>query len=89
VSGKVKYALAHDLRRSFGERWAHLILPKELMEVMRHRPIETTLRYYTGRNAKKTASAMRTAPDRQKVSIQVSATVPSTRPAHEESRNPL
>jgi integrase len=73
AAGKVKFASAHDLRRSFGERWAHRILPKELMEVMRHRSIETTMRYYVGRNAKKTGSAMRMAYNRTKVSIQVSA----------------
>lgn len=28
AAGKVKFASAHDLRRSFGERWAHLILPE-------------------------------------------------------------
>jgi integrase len=73
ANGKVKFASAHDLRRSFGERWAHRILPKELMEVMRHSSIETTMRYYVGRNAKKTANAMRAAYNRSKVSIQVSA----------------
>jgi integrase len=54
-SGKVKYASAHDLRRSFGERWAALVMPQTLMELMRHEAIETTLRFYVGRNAEKTA----------------------------------
>jgi integrase len=88
-SGKVKFASAHDLRRSFGERWAHRILPKELMEVMRHRSIETTMRYYVGRNAKKTASAMRAAYNRQKVSVQVSAADSEETAAQGESRKSL
>jgi len=53
---KVKYASAHDLRRSFGERWAAHVMPQVLMELMRHESIETTLRYYVGRNAQQTAS---------------------------------
>ena len=39
---KVKYASAHDLRRSFGERWAARVMPQVLMELMRHESIETT-----------------------------------------------
>ena len=58
AAGKVKFASAHDLRRSFGERWSHRIMPKELKEVMRHRSIETTMRYYVGRNAEQTADAL-------------------------------
>ena len=53
VDGKevVKYASAHDLRRSFGERWASRVMPQVLMELMRHESIDTTLKYYVGRNA--------------------------------------
>ena len=35
----IKFASAHDLRRSFGERWAERVLPKVLMELMRHESI--------------------------------------------------
>jgi integrase len=52
---KVKYASAHDFRRAFGERWAARVMPKQLQELMRHESIETTLRYYVGRNAERTA----------------------------------
>jgi integrase len=52
------YASAHDLRRSFGERWAGRLMPKELMELMRHASIETTMRYYVGQNAEKTAGIL-------------------------------
>lgn len=52
---KVKYASAHDLRRAFGLRWAGRIMPAQLKELMRHESIETTLRYYVGSNAQRTA----------------------------------
>jgi integrase len=57
-TGKVKYASAHDLRRSFGERWAARVMPQVLMELMRHESIDTTMKFYVGRNAEKTADAL-------------------------------
>ena len=54
----VKYASAHDLRRSFGERWAMRIPAAALMELMRHESIQTTLRYYIGRNADRTSDVL-------------------------------
>ena len=56
-TGRLKYASAHDLRRAFGERWAARIMPAQLRELMRHESIETTLRYYVGTNAERTADA--------------------------------
>jgi integrase len=56
-TGKVKYASAHDLRRSFGERWSTRVMPQVLMALMRHESIDTTMRYYVGRNANTTADA--------------------------------
>lgn len=53
-----KFASSHDLRRSFGERWAQRVLPQVLQELMRHENIETTLRYYVGQNAERTADAI-------------------------------
>jgi integrase len=41
-----KCASAHDLRRSFGTRWAKRVMPAVLQKLMRHSAIETTLRYY-------------------------------------------
>ena len=58
TSPKIKYASAHDLRRSFGERWAARIMPQLLMQLMRHEAIETTMKYYVGRNAETTADAL-------------------------------
>lgn len=55
AKGKIKYASAHDLRRSFGFRWAPLVMPVTLMELMRHACISTTMEYYVGRNAEATA----------------------------------
>jgi len=57
-TGKVKFASAHDLRRSFGERWSAWLTTVELMEMMRHENIETTLRYYVGANAQRTAQSI-------------------------------
>ena len=53
----VKFASAHDLRRSFGEQWSERVLPKVLMELMRHESIGTTMRFYVGQNAQRTADA--------------------------------
>jgi integrase len=42
-----KFASAHDLRRSFGTRWAKRnIAPAALRKLMRHARLETTLEYY-------------------------------------------
>ncbi len=50
-TGKVKYASAHDLRRSFGDRWARKVMPAVLQKLMRHESIETTMRFYVGLDA--------------------------------------
>ncbi|MAT15625.1 MAG: hypothetical protein CMJ46_10190 [Planctomyces sp.] len=49
--GKTKFASAHDLRRSYGERLSQHVPAQILMQMMRHESIETTLKYYVGRNA--------------------------------------
>lgn len=49
--GKVKYASAHDLRRSFASRLAMKIPAQQLMQMMRHESIETTLKFYVGQDA--------------------------------------
>ena len=48
---KKKFASCHDLRRSFGERWASKVMPQILMKLMRHESIDTTLRFYVGNEA--------------------------------------
>jgi len=57
-AGKVKFASAHDLRRSFGERWAAKVMPNVLQQLMRHESIDTTLRFYVKRNAEATAKLL-------------------------------
>ena len=57
-TGGVKYASAHDLRRSFGERWAARVMPQVPRERMRHESVTTTMTFYVGRNAERTADAV-------------------------------
>ncbi|MEO2030356.1 MAG: tyrosine-type recombinase/integrase [Fuerstiella sp.] len=63
VDGKlqdvVSWASAHDLRRSFGNRWAQVFPPMVLRDLMRHASVETTEKYYVGINARKTVETMR------------------------------
>jgi integrase len=51
ADGTVKFASAHDLRRSFATRWAPKVKPATLQLLMRHSNIETTLRYYVDQDA--------------------------------------
>ncbi|WP_197489320.1 tyrosine-type recombinase/integrase [Planctomyces sp. SH-PL14] len=46
TEGEPVYASAHDLRRSFGTRWAKRVLPPVLKLLMRHSSIATTMTYY-------------------------------------------
>lgn len=46
-------ATAHDLRRSFGTRWAERLYPAQLQALMRHRSIATTMKYYVQLDARK------------------------------------
>lgn len=41
-----KSASAHDLRRSFGFRWADMVKPNVLQQLMRHAEIQTTFENY-------------------------------------------
>ena len=50
-SGDKQCATAHDLRRSFGERWTKRVEAPFLQKMMRHSSIATTLRYYASRDA--------------------------------------
>ena len=53
-----KFASAHDLRRSFCERWAARVMPPVLMQLARHETVETTMKFYVGRNAEATADQL-------------------------------
>jgi integrase len=82
--GKGKTASAHDLRRSFGLRWSQRVMPNVLMELMRHESIETTMRYYVGRNAQSTASVLWAAAGRD-LGAFLGATAQETQNAGERS----
>lgn len=53
-----KYASAHDMRRSFGTRWSQRVKPATLQLLMRHRSIETTLKYYVQQDADEIAEEL-------------------------------
>ena len=53
-----KFASAHDLRRSFGRRWAEKVKPHILMQLMRHDDIKTTMEYYVPSDADEVAEAV-------------------------------
>jgi integrase len=65
-NGKAKrtsvWASAHDLRRSFGFRWARKVMPMVLKELMRHESVATTEKFYVGINAQQTAKFLREVP---------------------------
>ncbi len=51
-------ATAHDLRRSFGTRWAKRVMPAVLQRLMRHANIATTMAYYVGLTADEVAEGL-------------------------------
>ena len=53
-----KCASAHDLRRSFGTRWAKRVMPAVLQKLMRHSAIETTMKYYVDLDANELAEEL-------------------------------
>lgn len=55
---KSKHATAHDLRRTFGSRWALKVHPIVLKTMMRHSTIETTMKYYIEIDSDKVADTL-------------------------------
>jgi integrase len=53
-----KYAGCHDLRRSFGTRWAKRVMPAVLKRLMRHASIQTTMAYYVDLDAGEVADEL-------------------------------
>jgi integrase len=53
-----KFATAHDLRRSFGTRWAKKVMPAVLQRLMRHANITTTMKYYVTLDADELADEL-------------------------------
>jgi integrase len=54
-----RYATAHDLRRSFGSRWAKRVMPAVLKDLMRHADISTTMTYYVDQSAEDVGDVLR------------------------------
>jgi integrase len=54
-AGSPIWATPQDFRRTFGRRWAPRVPAVVLQEMMRHRSIETTRKYYLGEEAQRTA----------------------------------
>ncbi|QDT84780.1 tyrosine-type recombinase/integrase [Gimesia chilikensis] len=86
---KPRFASAHDLRRSFGERWAMKVMPQALMQLMRHESMETTLKFYVGRNAEKIAEAVWNADQSGSVYNPVISSQNEENPELEEERKTL
>jgi integrase len=59
--GSIKWATAHDFRRSFGSRWAKRVMPAVLMRLMRHGDMKTTMKYYATKDSDSVAEAARKA----------------------------
>lgn len=72
-----KFASAHDLRRSFGERWSKRVMPATLQQMMRHADIGTTMRYYVGQNADSAADTIWEAAGRVNTSVNSGQNQPS------------
>lgn len=56
--GKPVFATAHDLRRSFGTRWAKRVFPPVLKQLMRHASIATTMKFYVDIDAEEANEAL-------------------------------
>jgi len=57
-----KHVTAHDLRRSFGTRWALKVHPLVLKKLMRHETLDTTLRFYVDLDDSQIADAITGSP---------------------------
>lgn len=64
VAESGRTATAHDFRRAFGTRWALLVHPLILQRIMRHKNIETTMKYYIDLDADKIADELWAAIDK-------------------------
>lgn len=62
VNEEGKHATIHDLRRSFGTRWASRVKPSILMLLMRHKNIATTMNFYVAHDADDVADDLHNLP---------------------------
>ncbi len=58
VSDDGKPASAHDLRRAFGREWAQKVKPLILQRLMRHKSINTTMKFYAQLDSEDIGSAL-------------------------------
>lgn len=79
--GRVHYATAHDLRRSFGLRWSRKVKAPQLMELMRHADIATTMTFYAKSRAEQTAAEIRAVYNAEMTTESADYTRPNTSPA--------
>ena len=56
--GRVKFASAHDFRRSFGMRWSKRVSKDNLKIMMRHRSIATTEEFYLEEDVNEVAASV-------------------------------
>ena len=63
--GDIKFASAHDLRRSSGTRWAPRVKAPTLMRMMRHESIQTTMAFYVDLDADEIAEDLYRSPGEQ------------------------
>jgi integrase len=61
---RIKYASAHDLRRSFADRWTDTVSEEHLMELMRHKDKNTTRKHYAKKRAERIEQALNEAMQR-------------------------
>ena len=52
----IKFASCHDLRRSYGTRWAKRVMPATLKLLMRHASVSTSMDYYVEMDADEVAA---------------------------------
>ncbi|MCP4785318.1 MAG: site-specific integrase, partial [Fuerstiella sp.] len=75
---KTVWGSAHDLRRAFGRRWATRVMPMVLKELMRHKTVLTTEKYYVGIHAQETAAHLREVMAADKIRGSYSADIAAT-----------
>ena len=83
----VKFASAHDLRRTFGYRWSMRVMPVVLQQLMRHESISTTMEFYVGKNALAAADALWDAAGNISGNSGVPALTPSAHKKHASGRD--
>lgn len=83
-----KFASAHDLRRAFGTRWSYKVKPATLQQLMRHRQIETTMRYYVDQDADDIADQLWQSHAGVGTSVGISPNPPTNNNSH-RAENPV